>query len=49
MGMNEGQLYRLHGSTEMRVENRVRVGDRRVGEPGVAHFQSRYNSFFLSR
>jgi len=30
MGMkrNEGQLFRLHGSTDMRVESRVRVGDR---------------------
>jgi len=30
MGMkkNERQLFRLHGSTVMRVESRVRVGDR---------------------
>ena len=30
MGMkrNEGQLFRRHGSTDMRVESRVRVGDR---------------------
>ena len=28
MKRNEGQLFRLHGSTDMRVESRVRVGDR---------------------
>ena len=28
---NEGQLFRLHGSTDMRVESRVRVGDEMYG------------------
>ena len=28
MRRNEGQLFRLHGSTDMRVESRVRVGGR---------------------
>jgi len=47
MGMerNEGQLFRLHGSTAMMVESRVRVGD----GPGVADSQSRYNYFFMAR
>jgi len=31
MKRNEGQLFRLHGSTDMRVESRVRVGDRSGG------------------
>ena len=50
MGMktNEGQLFRLHGNTDMRVESRVRVGDR-SGEPGVADSQSRYNYFLMAR
>ena len=30
---NKGQLFSLHGSTDMRVESRVRLGDLRV--PGV--------------
>ena len=46
MKKNEGQLIRLHDSTDMRVESRVRVG---VGEPGLVDSQSRYNYFFMAR
>jgi len=50
MGMkrHEGQLFRLNGSTDMRLDSRGRVGDRR-GETGVADSQFRYNYFFMAR